>query len=109
MGLYSKQISTGRLIEWQSHGNEKTLEKNAVAVGIGKADLEFAEANLAEWLAALSNDPTRVAEREILQEEQMISDKTRSVAEDRDRKEAVKQLKIEGKTLKYHNDRGNKI
>jgi hypothetical protein len=50
-----------------------------------------------------------LVELERVQEEQMIAEKTRLVAVDRDRKEAVKQLKFEGKTLKHFDGNGKRV
>ena len=109
MGLYSKQVSTGRILEWQSGGNEATLEMNAGVLGIVASDLEYVIADQMEWQLALSDDPTRAVEKAIQQEEQLIADRCCQVAEDRDRKEAVRLLKLEGNAFDHFDKNGKRV
>ena len=94
-------MKTGAIIGWKFNNPSGVVTRKGV---------------ITEWPDSLGPIPSdaqiaiwAIEYEEAQQEAQMIAEKARLVAEVRDRKEAVKQLKFEGKVPKHFDANGNRI
>lgn len=101
--------SNGRIGEMQSSAKAGTLLKNITDNGGRAEDFEERVVTMEGYQSLLANDPSRVSEREIETEAALISGKAKQVAAGRDRKEAVRLLKLDGKTFSHHDNNGKRV
>jgi len=101
--------ATGRIGEFQSDATKGTLLKNITANGGNKIEFEERVVTFEEYEALFASDPTRIAEREIASEGLLIAKRAGKIQKDRDRKKAVTELKVEGKTFNHFDANGNPL
>jgi len=100
--------ATGRIGEFQSDATEGTLLKNISDNGGDPNDFEERVVTREEYSGLFANDSTRSIDREIEVEAKLIEDKTANIQQDRDRKDAVRLLKLEGKNFIYYDNNGDR-
>lgn len=118
MALVLVNSVTGEVGEMQSHGTPGILLKNreesfvkidGVETPLSTIDWEEKTMTPQEYGILLDNDPTRVAEREEIAEEILIAQKMEEIITARDKKEAIRLLKVDNIVIKYHHDNGNRV
>lgn len=101
--------TTGRIGEFQSDATPGTLINNILAQGENPSDWSEVEiGSIQEYYQMLNDDPTRGEEREKSQEAKLIGEKASVLAMERNRGDAIKELKRENPSLnfKHFDDKG---
>lgn len=118
MALVLVNTVTGEVGEMQSHGTpgillknreESFVKLNGVDTPLTIDNWEERTMTMNEYKLLFNNDPTRITEKEQTAEELLIVEKTQEVAAMRDKKEAIRLLKLDNVVIKHHDDNGNMV
>lgn len=107
--------SDGRILQSYDHAKKETIQADVLrmslddgATFLSLSDVDILQRTPDQIIELWNNDPTRVEDKEIENEEQLIEEEKRKVQDDRDRKIAVERLKQKGETFKHFDDNGKR-
>jgi hypothetical protein len=100
MGVAQAVLSLVPRLEFSVFGEPTTSSEYEAAIVVHRGGVKPSWAQVESEIVRLE---------EVKQEEQLIADRCCQVAEDRDRKEAVRLLKLEGNAFKHFNKNGKRV